>query len=82
MLYGTRLRRSESQLPQKRICQAAHSGNGLGCADDNGPDTQEPDEVKACPEPAKGLMSGSEAAVGVATSPPTVTWAAFSLEGI
>jgi hypothetical protein len=39
----TRLRRSESQLPQEFICQAALSGNGLGGAGDNGPDAQEPD---------------------------------------
>ncbi len=42
----TRPRRSESQLPQECICQAALSGNSLGCADDNGPDTQEPDASK------------------------------------
>jgi len=28
------------------ICQAASSGNGLGCADDNSPDTQERSEAK------------------------------------
>jgi len=74
--YGTRLERSEDRTTVHRrpfIYSAALSGNGLGCASDNGPDTQEPDEVKACPEPAKGLKSGSEAAVGVATPPPTVT---------
>jgi len=47
--YGTRLERSEDRTQVHRrpfICQAALSGNGLGCADDNGPNTQEPDEVK------------------------------------
>ncbi len=38
--------RSESQLPQKYICQAALSGNGLGGANDNSPDTQERSEGK------------------------------------
>ncbi len=38
----TRHWRSESQLPQRCICQAAHSGNGLGGAGDNSPNTQEP----------------------------------------
>ena len=38
----TRLRRSESQLPQRYICQAAPSGNGWGGTDDNSPNTQEP----------------------------------------
>ena len=28
------------------IYQAVYSGNGLDCADDNSPDTQEPDEAK------------------------------------
>jgi hypothetical protein len=28
------------------IYQAAYSGNSLGCAGDNSPDTQEPDEAK------------------------------------
>ncbi len=38
--------RSESQLPQRCICQADPSGNGLGGADDNSPDTQERSELK------------------------------------
>jgi len=38
--------RSESPAPQPYICQAAYSGNGLGCANDKDPDTQEPDEAK------------------------------------
>ncbi len=43
--YDTRLVRSEARtyvhLP-KCICQAAYSGNGLGCADDNSLHIQEP----------------------------------------
>ena len=38
------LERSEDRMKVHRrpfICQAALSGNGLGCADDNGPNTQE-----------------------------------------
>ncbi len=42
----TRLGRSESQLPQQYICQVAYSGNGLGRADDNSPNTQERSEGK------------------------------------
>ena len=38
--------RSESLVPQPYIYQAAPSGNGLGRADDNNPDAQEPDEAK------------------------------------
>ena len=47
--YDTRPVRSEVRTYvhlQKCICQAALSGNGLGRADDNSPDIQEPDEAK------------------------------------
>ena len=40
---GTRFKRSESQLPQEYICQAALSGNGLSRTNDKVPNTQEPD---------------------------------------
>ena len=33
---------------KKCIYQAAWTGNGLGCADDNSPDIQEPDEARVC----------------------------------
>jgi len=42
------LKRSEDRMKVHRrpfIYQAALSGNGLGCADDSGPNAQEPDEV-------------------------------------
>ena len=41
--------RSEDRMKihlQPYICQAAFSGNGLGCADANSPDTQERSEAK------------------------------------
>lgn len=40
------LGRSESQLPQECICQAALSGNGPSCAIDKVPNIQEPDISK------------------------------------
>ena len=45
--YGTRLERSEDRtLVHRRlfICQVALSGNSLDCANDSGPNAQEPDD--------------------------------------
>jgi hypothetical protein len=47
----THLKRSEVRASahlHQCIYQVAYSGNGLGYADDNSPNTQEPDEVKVC----------------------------------
>jgi hypothetical protein len=51
---------------QSFICQTAHSGNGLGCADDNSPNIQERSEWKS-------FTLRFEAEAERATSPPTVT---------
>ena len=58
------------------IYQAASSGNGLGCADDNSPNTQEPCAGKL----ARTVLRGLGASDGPSPPDRTILWILYAGE--